>query len=389
MCSVPMAAAEIHWREADGTDPRLLALVLAGLFAAGASLTGVAELLLRAPAHGTGLVAVIATAYAAALALVVIRRPLPVTVLGCVLGVGSALIALAAWCSGDRPSPLVFLYLWIFVYSAYFLTPRHAGVQIVCASVTFAVLLAVAPPRGGDGLAWWTVAVAAMLGGVVVVAVVRRHSSGLVAQLRGIARTDALTGLVNRRGFYEHLEAELERARREGTAFAVVVGDIDHFKRVNDRLGHPVGDDVLRQVAAVMEQTRRRIDTAARVGGEELALLLPGVAAEGAVAFAERLRRAVRDAFGDAVLPITMSFGIASHPADGDSIATLLAVADRALYAAKQGGRDRSVHRTHPPVEPRRLSASTVVAGEALHARSASPSVLGDLVVHAPEASRI
>lgn len=156
-----------------------------------------------------------------------------------------------------------------------------------------------------------------MLVAGVVIAIVRQHNDNLVAQLHDIARTDALTKLTNRRGSHETFDQEIERARRQGMAFALVVSDIDHFKQVNDRFGHPQGDVVLGRVAHILSEGTRKIDTAARVGGEEFAMLLPGVDAAGAFVLAERLRLRLREDFADDPMPITMSFGIATYPADG------------------------------------------------------------------------
>ena len=123
----------------------------------------------------------------------------------------------------------------------------------------------------------------------------------------------------------------------------VIVGDVDHFKDVNDRAGHHVGDAALQQVAALLRDGVRRIDVPARIGGEEFAVVLSDTDAEAAFVVAERLRCAVRDAFADATVPITISFGIASHPAHAETAASLLRAADEALYGAKESGRNRTV----------------------------------------------
>ncbi len=162
------------------------------------------------------------------------------------------------------------------------------------------------------------------------------------------AATDALTGLANRRQFEERLLAEVDRTRRFPAPLGLMMLDIDHFKQVNDRFGHQAGDDVLRAVAGAVSACARDIDVAARYGGEEMAVLLPGADTAGALAAAERLRKAVqeldtgiRDADGDPVR-VTVSLGVASlgeGPADGDD---LVAQADAALYRAKRAGRNRS-----------------------------------------------
>ena len=162
------------------------------------------------------------------------------------------------------------------------------------------------------------------------------------------ARTDALTGLVNRAAFLEALDLEIRRARRYGLPLAVVLLDLDGFKEVNDRHGHLLGDVVLERVGTVLRRTAREADTAGRLGGDEFALLLPEAVRLGAFAAAERVRRAVRRAFESetidgAALALTLSGGIATWPEDGAYAQDLLQRADAALYRAKRFGRDRVV----------------------------------------------
>jgi diguanylate cyclase (GGDEF)-like protein len=161
------------------------------------------------------------------------------------------------------------------------------------------------------------------------------------------AVTDALTGLANRRRFSRALEAELERTRRYGGLATLVLLDIDDFKRVNDTHGHPTGDRVLREVGRALRDVSREIDVAARFGGEEFALLLPGTDRDGAFVAAERARKqieALRLTLPDGgVLRVTASFGTATQPSAGRDAASLLAAADGALYDAKRTGKNRTV----------------------------------------------
>ncbi|TCZ60886.1 diguanylate cyclase [Roseicella aquatilis] len=169
-----------------------------------------------------------------------------------------------------------------------------------------------------------------------------------------MATTDALTGLANRRRFEAALETEWRRCAREAAPLSAIVLDVDHFKRFNDRYGHPGGDSCLRQVAAVLQAAARRPpDLAARTGGEEFTVLLPATGREGAASVAERLRKAVRDlAVPHAGNPpagvVTISLGVATAwpQPDNDPAAqqrardALISAADGALYAAKAAGRD-------------------------------------------------
>jgi len=165
-------------------------------------------------------------------------------------------------------------------------------------------------------------------------------------ELERLATTDGLTGLLNRRTVLDGLERELGRCRRLGHPLAVVLADVDHFKRVNDTHGHLAGDRVLVRVARVLQASCRPYDLAGRYGGEELLLVLPETDADQARSAAERLRRAIADTparldTGQA-LSVTVSLGVAeSAPGAEESVAGLVGRADDALYLAKDQGRDR------------------------------------------------
>lgn len=165
--------------------------------------------------------------------------------------------------------------------------------------------------------------------------------------LRQLATRDQLTGLLNRREFERILREEKDRSQRFGQPCAVILADLDHFKSVNDRHGHPAGDEVLRQVARRLEGSMRSVDRVTRIGGEEFAIVMPQADGTVAVETANRLCKLIRaqpvPAGGDLMLPLTLSLGVAVFPADtakGDDIVT---AADKALYAAKAGGRNRVV----------------------------------------------
>lgn len=161
----------------------------------------------------------------------------------------------------------------------------------------------------------------------------------LVQRLEHLSLSDPLTELGNRRAFDEALAEELARARRTAAPLGLVVLDVDHFKHFNDRHGHQEGDDVLVAVAGVLSGVARVEDRACRVGGEEFAVLLPGADEAAALAVAERIREGV--AAAGAAEQITVSLGVASTRGEHDAGA-LFALADEALYAAKQAGRNRS-----------------------------------------------
>ena len=157
------------------------------------------------------------------------------------------------------------------------------------------------------------------------------------------ARRDPLTGLFNVRAFHRALGEEIERTERTGSAFSLLMIDIDYLKRVNDRFGHLAGDRVLQQVAHVLADQVRGIDTVARYGGEEFAVLLPETGNERALVVAERLRSRVAASGHEELLdPVTISIGVATCPDDAVTPSDLLHKADVALYASKFNGRNRS-----------------------------------------------
>jgi diguanylate cyclase (GGDEF)-like protein len=163
-------------------------------------------------------------------------------------------------------------------------------------------------------------------------------------QLRAQATHDSLTGFLNRMAILEALEKELARSRRSGDPVAIIMADIDHFKRINDTYGHMAGDAVLREIARKMQGSVRAYDSIGRYGGEEIIVVAPGCDLSVAVQQAERLRVSVSSdpiSVGDAAIPITMSLGVAATACDGTESGPLLLAADQALYAAKNGGRNK------------------------------------------------
>ncbi|MBI5367304.1 MAG: diguanylate cyclase [Planctomycetes bacterium] len=163
--------------------------------------------------------------------------------------------------------------------------------------------------------------------------------------LTKLAAVDHLTGVYNRRSMFEALEVEMSRSRRSGRALSFVMLDIDHFKRLNDEHGHPVGDQVLREFAARAREAVRPTDLVCRYGGEEFAVILPETEATQAEAAGERVRQAIGGwpfAVAGRQIPVTVSVGLASVAAtySGD-LARVIARADKALYEAKQSGRNR------------------------------------------------
>jgi len=163
------------------------------------------------------------------------------------------------------------------------------------------------------------------------------------AVLTEVAISDPLTGLHNRRAFQARLAEEIARAHRSGSPLALLMVDLDRFKALNDRYGHPAGDAALRSVAAVLKHELRAVDLPARLGGEEFGVLLPDSHSQAALMAAERLRAAIAACpivYQAATLTVTASIGAAWYPSHADTGEGLLRAADRALYQAKRAGRD-------------------------------------------------
>ena len=199
-----------------------------------------------------------------------------------------------------------------------------------------------------------------------VVTMLERFASHTALALRGAwlmekiqaqASLDGLTGIANRRTFDTALELEVQRARRTNTPFSLVLFDIDHFKRLNDTNGHQAGDEVLREVGALLRDRCRDIDTVARYGGEEFVVILPGCPAGAGLETAERLLAEI--AAAPTAVPITASAGVATWHGPSTTGDDIVAAADAALYRSKRGGRNRATAAS-PPSEQRVGDVATV-----------------------------
>jgi diguanylate cyclase (GGDEF)-like protein len=174
------------------------------------------------------------------------------------------------------------------------------------------------------------------------VAVAINHAD-LYAQMQEQALTDALTGCYNRRSFEMQLDRDLQLATRLGKPLALLMLDLDRFKQLNDTVGHDAGDHALRLLADCFRQELRGVDTAARFGGDEFALILPGADSDGAHIVAERVRSKIEQILVPGFGPLSASLGIATYPLHGRARTELVQHADSALYSAKRAGRNRIV----------------------------------------------
>jgi diguanylate cyclase (GGDEF)-like protein/putative nucleotidyltransferase with HDIG domain len=286
----------------------------------------------------TLLLAVAIASLAASLTLSVVYDRMPLPGFHVALAAGSAAVSIAmyAWGHASTYGPLP--YVWVMLFAFYFFTLPAALVHLGLAMTGYALaLVAESPP--GSHLDGWLATTGTLLAGGMFVVVVRDRMTSLIDGFAAAAHRDALTELLNRRGFQEIFDLELERARRAEAPLSLIAGDLDRFKRVNDEHGHPAGDDALRRVASTIRSCKRGFDAAARIGGEEFAVLTPNSGAHGAYMLAERIRTGIEQG-GDG---LTVSFGIATFPLHGGSSEALLRAADQALYAAKRLGRNRTV----------------------------------------------
>lgn len=163
----------------------------------------------------------------------------------------------------------------------------------------------------------------------------------LFEEVKAQAVTDGLTGLYNRRYFEEYLKKEVTRAMRQQQAFSVIGLDLDHLKQINDKYGHAYGDLAIKTVANVLKKNARSIDTAARMGGEEFNVVLPGVDSNGAMIAAERIRKALENEKLDTIGHITASIGVATFLEHSDNIEDILELTDQAMYQSKRNGRNQ------------------------------------------------
>jgi two-component system cell cycle response regulator len=271
------------------------------------------------------------TCLAAAAVLLIGYDDLPAWTFPPFVALGTGLILIGVATGGMSYATLLAVPI---AYSVHFLGKCEAAVEVLIAVIG---CVAAAPGLGTVVTAAGLLAVAGLVG------LQRANVNRLIWTLSDAAVTDELTGLLNRRGFHDLFETELERSRRSGQPLSLIVGDLDHFKSLNDRFGHAAGDRALEQLALILGTAKRRIDTAARIGGEEFAVILPDSDHHAAYILAERMRREVRETFMYEPYELTISLGVSTFPLHGATAEAMVAQADDALYAAKALGRDRSV----------------------------------------------
>ena len=322
-----------------------MARTYAYLFFAGGTLTLLTLLLPGAgERESVAIVAFSAVAYVTAVGFLIAFDRLPAWVLKTSPMLGALLTTLVLNVAGPVAiGAYSMFYFWIALVACYFFGLRAALLQIAfCVACLGISVIAHDSEMPLPGLYLAMGAGTLLVSGTLMVAL-RSQIERVVSRLTDAAGTDVLTGISNRREFEERFGHELERSVRSGSPMGLVVLDLDWFKEINDRFGHAAGDRALRVVAGVLEEQTRRIDMVARLGGEEFAVVAPDAGEEETYRLAERLRREVKVAFADHARPLTTSCGVATFPASGGTASDLLRAADRALYAAKDLGRDRTI----------------------------------------------
>lgn len=298
------------------------------------------------PPHAAGSDALVigcgALALLAGIVLLTVRRPIPEAGVGLIVALGTVLITLATREGGPEAGTgdNQMLYLWVCLFSFFFLPVPHALAQLSLVALAYGWLLGRQGVAGDAAATQWVVTLGTLLIAGLVVAGLRRWLERLVCELGDRARVDGLTSLLNREAFEERAAIEFLHAARNGTHTALLVADVDEFKTINDTLGHHAGDQVLRRVAMVLDSETRAVDVVARTGGDEFLILLPKAGALEAKEVGERLRIAARRAAGEARLRLTLSVGVAVGFAAERALGDLWQEADEAMYAAKREGGD-------------------------------------------------
>ena len=321
-----------------------------GLLALGAGINGAIATLLPHPDYYNvpGLLSVQISALAYGIIVLMLGDRISFNVLKVGNLLAAILTTLAVYFSGDSSSGYAIFFLWIGFYVFYYPVSRwEAAGYILFAALCYAVAIAITPtPSPGaahTNVAFFSIVAGTLATAGLLLTYLRQRVERLMGRLVEASRTDPLTALPNRMGLQQALEKEVERARSDERPVSLLLIDIDHFKSLNERLGISGGDKILQELAVLIRDSTRLIDTVARSGGQEFAVLLPQIDGNGAFLLGEKILSRMRGSMLGSPQGITASAGVAEFPGHADDPPELVAVADRALQAAKALGRDRAV----------------------------------------------
>jgi diguanylate cyclase (GGDEF)-like protein len=251
------------------------------------------------------------------------------------------LIGLCTWFARTPTDGTELLLVWPVLFASYYLGSRdgwlNVAMVVVCYPPTALAVL------GSEGITPSVYVVGTSVLAAFIVSALRRQIAHLFEALQREARADGLTGLLNRRAWDEAFHREVGRRERQGGSLSLLIVDVDHFKRINDTMGHPAGDAALRKVSALLQAQTRAEDVLGRIGGEEFALVLAECDLDGALNRAEQIRALIEDAsrtWPEVGMAVTVSIGAAAIPRQTSDPSQLMTLADGALYAAKTGGRN-------------------------------------------------
>jgi diguanylate cyclase (GGDEF)-like protein len=319
---------------------REMARSTAALFGAAALVTVLGLVLphdRQVDSDGLVFVAVLAGLIAAGLAWR--RERVPQKLYPVVAVLGTLTVSLGLFFNGERHGGPVgsdeMFYLWVVLWAAYYFRRRMLAIQVVIVLAAFALTLALVHP-GSAGTSRWISVSGLVIGAAVVVRMLSERNERLVAELRDAALTDPLTGLPNRRALEGAFAREAGRTARGGPSFSLLLLDLDRFKQLNDEHGHKAGDRALIEIAGLLRSHARPVDTAARIGGDEFALLLSEIGRDGALEVKQRLSRAIHEHALVWEWPAGASIGVSSSDEDGASMDALMRHADLRLYTAKR-----------------------------------------------------
>jgi len=249
--------------------------------------------------------------------------------------------------TGQEMSPFFFTFPLIVAGAALVVNPRVTVILASVSAIGYIVAIGIRPesrPLEAAAIAGVGINLTALvLLAYVATVIAREQRRSREAAIR-LSTVDSLTGLYNRTFFFASLEREIQRSARSGRGFCLLMMDLDGLKAINDRLGHFHGDEALRSVGDTIREGVRRIDTAARYGGDEFVVVLPETDPTGAFVLAEKIRQGVAErALGgpDVELRTSLSIGVVAYPHDGTTVDELMITADQAMYASKRQGKNR------------------------------------------------